>query len=458
MRNRFHWRMLSIWITFSLSLLLLQGFLIYTLEQSWFVSGIISLAVLFPAVYGLSKRLSNPLSEALQKLRRAGLIPHRLPSRPSDDELTGLSKGVHEILSHREKKLEEMTQERDQYRAVFQGMTEGILIVDRQERIQMVNEALRNLLDLQADVLRRKPLEVVRHSELEEALQHAVYGGRKRALEIQLPNRNEKILAVDVVPILSPEGGPQGALAVFHDVTRLKELEKIRQDFVANVSHELRTPLTTIKAYAETLLDNPLKEEVASRFVSVIKKHADRLSKIVEDLLLLSKIEARGFQIEREILPVDDLIRDAFDLVKEQADRKKIVLSTGRLSPHLAVEADRNYIEQVLINLLDNAIKYAPEGGTILLSVTEKETEIEFSVRDNGIGIPKEDLPRIFERFYRVDKGRSQEQKGTGLGLSIVKHIVQGHGGKVWAESEIGKGSTFYFTLPQPPKREPSRS
>jgi two-component system phosphate regulon sensor histidine kinase PhoR len=450
--------MLAIWITFALALLLFQGFLIYTLEQSWFVSGLISLAVLFPAVYGLSKRLSDPLSEALQKLKGAGLISHRLTSHPSDDELIKLSKGVDEILSHREKKLEEMTQERNQYRAVFQGMTEGVLIVDCQGRIQMVNEALRSLLGLQADVLGRKPLEVVRHSELEEALQHAVHGGEEGALQIQLSNRKEKILAVDVVPILSPEGGPQGALAVFQDVTRLKELEKIRQDFVANVSHELRTPITTIKAYAETLLDGTLKEEVASRFVSVIKKHADRLSKIVEDLLLLSKIEARGFQFEREILPVDDLICDAFDLVKERAERKKIVLSSGKLTPRLAVEADRNHLEQVLINLLDNAIKYTPEGGTILLSVIEKEADIEFSVQDNGIGIPKEDLPRIFERFYRVDKGRSQEQGGTGLGLAIVKHIVQGHGGKVWVESEIGKGSTFYFTLPQPQKGGHSRS
>jgi two-component system phosphate regulon sensor histidine kinase PhoR len=241
----------------------------------------------------------------------------------------------------------------------------------------------------------------------------------------------------------------EGAIAVFHDISRLKELERIRQDFVANVSHELRTPLTTIKGYAETLLEGALKEDVAFQFTQVIKKHADRLTKIVEDLLMLSRIESKEFRLEKKIVSPQDLVNDVIDYVRQSADKKRISIHKSEMAPSLKVEADRNYLEQVLINLVDNAIKYTPDGGRITISVVEKEgQEVEFSVRDNGIGIPKEDMPRIFERFYRVDKGRSKESGGTGLGLSIVKHLVQAHGGRVWVESRLGEGSTFSFTLP----------
>jgi two-component system phosphate regulon sensor histidine kinase PhoR len=230
----------------------------------------------------------------------------------------------------------------------------------------------------------------------------------------------------------------------------LKELEKIRQDFVANVSHELRTPLTTIKGYTETLLEGALEEEVAPQFLQVIQKHADRLTKIVEDLLTLSKVESKEFYLKWERLPLSELIDDVLDFVKEGAEKKKISISRSIILSSLEVIGDRIYLEQVFINLLDNAIKYTHETGEISISALEKEQgEIQVMIKDNGIGIPKEDLSRIFERFYRVDKGRSQELGGTGLGLSIVKHIIQAHGGKVWADSKLGEGSTFYIALPR---------
>jgi two-component system phosphate regulon sensor histidine kinase PhoR len=294
---------------------------------------------------------------------------------------------------------------------------------------------------------------------LEAAIRTALKSGETTAVELSVGTSGGKTVEVNVVGILpSSEAtdkdgeGVRGAIAVFHDITRLKELEKIRQDFVANVSHELRTPLTTIKGYAETLLEGALKEEVAFQFVQVIKRHADRLAKIVEDLLMLSKIESKEFHLKVEVIPVSELIHDVSDFVKEAAERKKISISQAEISPSLVIEADRNDLEQVFINLLDNAIKYTPEGGRVIISAIEKgQGEIEFSIQDNGIGIPKEDIPRIFERFYRVDKGRSQALGGTGLGLSIVKHLVQAHGGKVWVESQLEKGSAFYFTLPKQP-------
>jgi two-component system phosphate regulon sensor histidine kinase PhoR len=203
-------------------------------------------------------------------------------------------------------------------------------------------------------------------------------------------------------------------------------------------------------------LEGALKEDQAFQFVQVIKRHTDRLTKIVEDLLMLSRIETKEFQLKMEAIPLRDFIDDVVDFVKEPAERKRISLTRNEITSSLAVLADRNYLEQILINLLDNAIKYTPEGGRVVVSAVEKDsTDIQFSVEDNGIGIPKEDLSRIFERFYRVDKGRSKEMGGTGLGLSIVKHLVQAHGGRVWVESQMGKGSTFYFTLPN--RTEPTK-
>ena len=203
------------------------------------------------------------------------------------------------------------------------------------------------------------------------------------------------------------------------------------------------------KTYAETLMDGALKEDVAPQFVQVIKKHADRLEKLVEDLLMLSKIETRASALKPERLSVAELIKDTLDVIKEPAERKHVSIACEESMGSLFVDGDRNALEQVLINLVENAVKYGRQGGKIMLSAVEKDPgEIQISVKDDGIGIPPEDLPRIFERFYRVDKGRSQELGGTGLGLSIVKHIVQAHGGKVWVESEPGKGSTFYITLP----------
>ncbi len=336
-------------------------------------------------------------------------------------------------------------------------MAEGVLVVDERGRILVANDSLHQLLSLPKNLANRTPLEIIRNAELEEAIRKVIREGKDVSFELNLPLPLGKTFEVNVVGILpAPEEkerggeGIRGAIAVFHDITRLKELEVVRQDFVANVSHELRTPLTTIKGYTETLLDGALKEEVAPQFLQVIQKHADRLTKIVEDLLTLSKIESKEFYLKWERLPLSELIDDVLDFVKEAAEKKKISISQSIIPSSLEVTGDRSYLEQVFINLLDNAIKYTHEPGEISISAIEKgQTEIQVAIKDNGIGIPKEELSRIFERFYRVDKGRSQELGGTGLGLSIVKHIIQAHGGRVWADSKLGEGSTFYFTLPK---------
>ncbi len=455
MKLRLQWRWMVLSLILLLIFLMIQGYLLYSLKKSFLFSSLVSLIIIIPLAYFLVRSLTQPILEMTQKvIRLLSTALDREVHGNSKDELGGLSKAIGEMGIQLKNTIEEISREKDYLQTILKGMMEGVLVVDEKKHIKMMNEALRSLLPVSSDVADKTPLEIIRNAALESAIEKVLQGGKSEAFEMEAPAAGGKTLEVNVVAISSASkdshGTVLGAIAVFHDITRLKRLEKIRQDFVANVSHELRTPLTTIKGYVETLLEGDLKEEVASQFIQVIKRHTDRLAKIVEDLLMLSKIESREFQLKRETILLPGFIDDVIDFVKELAEKKKISMSRNEIASSMGVGADRNYLEQVLINLLDNAIKYTPERGKIMISVIEKDQkEIRFSIEDNGIGIPKEDLPRIFERFYRVDKGRSQELGGTGLGLSIVKHLVQAHGGRVWVESQLGKGSTFYFTLPK---------
>lgn len=457
-------RLRSKWALSFLSLilffLLFQTCFFYLLKSPFLLSSVLALLPLIPLTFLVVRFLIRPILEMNRRTMEwtSGHLDPESPAYP-DDELGDLSKGIHEVSIQLRKKIDEIAQEKEYHRAILDGMAEGVLLVDGGGRVLLVNEVLQRLLSISSLVAGKTTLEIIRNVELQEAIQEVIQNGKNRALEVMLPSVGEKIFEVNVAGIpSSPDEvnhNIKGVIVVFHDITRLKDLERIRQDFVANVSHELRTPLTTIKGYAETLLEGAWKEEVALQFIQVIKRHTDRLTKIVEDLLTLSKVESKGFQLKRERTSVLDLIEDTVDFIKERAEKKKVSISRSQISPSLAVHGDRNYLEQVFLNLLDNAIKYTPEGGKVEISVTEKDhQEILFLIKDDGLGIPKEDLYRIFERFYRVDKGRSQELGGTGLGLSIVKHIVQAHGGRVWAESQVGKGSRFYFTLPQSADRQ----
>jgi two-component system phosphate regulon sensor histidine kinase PhoR len=456
MRLRLKWILLFLSL-FILSLLV-QSLFLYALKASFGLSSLLALCFSFPLLYFLVSFLFRPLFR-ITKNTKDSAAGHLQPNALwfPDEEWAELSKAISEMDAKSRERVDEITREKEYYEAILGGMTEGVLLMDERGRILLVNKVLQRLISIPPNVAGKTTLEVIRSVEFEKAIQEALGKGAKRTFEITLPSAGEKTFEVNVVTIpsvakLGEEASAKirGAIAAFHDISRLKNLERTRQDFVANVSHELRTPLTTIKGYVETLLEGAWREGVALQFLQVIQRHTDRLTKIVEDLLTLSRIESKGFQLKTEQVPVAELIEDALGFVSPGAEKKRISILRGEIASPLFVPGDRDYLEQVFVNLLDNAIKYTQEGGTIEVSAIEKEDRLVlFSVRDNGIGIPKEDLARIFERFYRVDKGRSQEIGGTGLGLSIVKHIVQTHGGRVWAESQPGKGSTFYFILPK---------
>lgn len=448
----------TILILFSIFLfLILQVCFFFILKKSFFFSSILGFFITAFISHFLNRQLIQAIDGLLKKILQ--FIETHLRSKieiKSNKELYLLSKHIEQIELQIKNKTQEISRKEDYLKAILKGMVEGVLVIDERGKVILVNDAFKKLLSLPSDVSYRTPLEIIRNVQLEEAVKEVLQKGGNFSFELNLPSplgktfdvNISKISSFDIDPKVEKEGS-HGVIVVFHDITRLKKLEKIRQDFVANVSHELRTPLTTIKGYAETLLEGALNEEVAHQFVQIIKKHSDRLEKIVEDLLMLSKIESKEFQWNMESILVSELITEALSYLNESFKKKNITVSIAPIPPNLWIYGDRQYLEQVLFNLLDNAIKYGREGGTVTISarlIDQKEAEI--AVKDDGIGIPREDLSRIFERFYRVDKGRSRELGGTGLGLSIVKHIVQAHGGRIWAESQIGKGSTFYFTLP----------
>jgi two-component system phosphate regulon sensor histidine kinase PhoR len=335
-----------------------------------------------------------------------------------------------------------------QQQVLFNSMLEGLLLLDRNRKIYLANRAFKNLFGLKTELRGKTVMEALRVHELAALVERVEGDGQVFDYELKLPELSERWLQVNAAAIFNSAGEREGTILVFHDLTRLKRLERTREEFVANVSHELRTPLSLIKGYVETLLDGArANPEVAQRFLKIIERNTQRLDLLIQDLLSISALESGRVKLNLQPVALRPLVEKTFNDLKPPADNKNVVL-VNQL-PELAVIGDVNRIDQVLANLVDNAIKYGRVQGTVVVGGQKTDdNKIEVFVQDDGPGIPPEALDRVFERFYRVDKARSREQGGTGLGLSIVKHIVQAHGGEVWAKSEPGKGATFFFTLP----------
>jgi two-component system phosphate regulon sensor histidine kinase PhoR len=332
---------------------------------------------------------------------------------------------------------------------LFDSMSEGLLVLDESGHIQLANRAFSSFFGVTGDIRSRTVIEALRSHELAEIVESV--GGLAVSHELKLSRPSDSVLQVNAAAIQDAEGRRYGTIVVFHDLTRLKQLERARQEFVANVSHELRTPLSLIKGYVETLLDgakdNP---EVATKFLNTIDRNAERLKLLIEDLLTISELESGRMKLNLQSVSLPQVVDKVLADFKTRTLAKRVTLKNE--TPNLRVRGDAHRLEQVLTNLVDNAIKYGRSEGTVLVGARMQDHEsVETWVSDDGPGIPAESLERIFERFYRVDKARSREQGGTGLGLSIVKHIIQSHGGRAWATSEPGKGASFHFTLSADP-------
>lgn len=362
-----------------------------------------------------------------------------------------------------------IAQIKSQQEALLDSVAAGLLVLDSVGRIQLVNRPFMELFGVQAELRGKTILEAIRAHELAELFDRVCMGASVDAnksgalaanqvfeLEFRYPGPPERWFIVNAGAIRGQNGRVEGAVMVFHDVTRLRRLERAREEFVANVSHELRTPLSHIRGYVETLLagakDDPAH---ATRFLEAIARNATRLELLIQDLLAISELESARVQLHLQPVALHQFIEDVLSSFKDRAAARGVKLLNA--SPDLTVSADPERLQQVFANLLDNAIKYGRENGTVTVRARPAQDRlIEVAVQDDGPGIPTEALDRIFERFYRVDKARSRAHGGTGLGLAIVKHIIQAHGGKVWAESAPGKGATFYFTLPRPMPDSPT--
>jgi len=332
--------------------------------------------------------------------------------------------------------------------ALFNSMAEGVLILNPSDRIILINESLNFLFSLNADVRGQTVLEAFRLELLAHLVKRLKEERSIRGFELELPRLEDRWLQVNAAAVIDNQGTHHGSILVFHDLTRLKQLENTRREFVANVSHELRTPLSLIKGFVETLLEGAKDDaELATRFLRTIEKHTDRLTFLIEDLLTISRLESGRTAINLQSMGLRDAVGRVLDDLQTRTAEKRIKL-VNDVPESMTVRADANRLQQVLYNLVENAIKYGRNEGHV--SVGAKllpENKAEVWVHDNGHGIPPEAHDRLFERFYRVDRARSRETGGTGLGLAIVKHIVQAHGGEVWVKSEVGLGTTFYFTL-----------
>ena len=446
-------------------------------DAVWLAS-LLGLAVAIVLAYGASRFESRPVVEMTRSARemaRGEYLGHIPGTALAARELHDLARALRDLYSQVQDRVSQLSTEKTRLEAILDSVSEGILVTDPHHRVVLANPALTRMFGLDTWRPGMPLVELLRNTRVEEAVAETSKSGKGRDLEVELRGE-ERHIDIRVAPVVSERLG-RGAVAVFYDITRQRRLETMRKDFVANVSHELRTPLTAIKGCAETLVDGAIDDgEAAGRFLQVIATHSDRLTNLLNDLLDLSRLEADELDIEATPCCVRALAESSIESVAQLAASRGIAIDVS-VDPGTRVQCDRKLIEQALINLIGNAVKYSAENGRVevgslvlsradldqflagknwsggaaptALEGSEKTARaIILQVADTGIGIPSEAVDRVFERFYRVDKGRSREMGGTGLGLSIVRHVVEAHGERVFVDSELGRGSTFGFTLP----------
>lgn len=413
-------------------------------------AGIMVLAALVSLA--VSKKVTEPLEKMKKGAERfaQGDLKHQLTA-PKSQEIAAVVDSMNKMAYQLDERIKTVLRQKNELDTVLSSMTEGVIAVDNDQRFIILNQAASQLISSENEIQKGKKLqETVRNRELLDFVEKALKTDQTIETQISfLIDKQEKCLQLHGTALQDDKGRKIGALVVLNDVTMMRRLEKVRTDFVANVSHELKTPVTSIKGFVETLLDGAMNDpEDAKRFLRIIDRQSNRLHAIIDDLLILSKLEQQqSDEISFQSTKINKVLSDAVQLCEIKRKQKDIEVEVN-CDNSLRANINGPLIEQAMVNLLDNAIKYSDEGSDIQLSAQRLNGHIVIKVRDHGQGIESNLLPRLFERFYRVDKARSRNMGGTGLGLSIVKHIVQVHKGSVNVESELGKGSTFTLELP----------
>lgn len=424
------------------------------IQQMWILL-VVSLSLAFIIILFIGVKITRQYTRPIESATKVAmeLAKGNYKARTYEDHLdeTGMLSQYINILA---RNLQDMTRaqemQQDRLQTLIENMGSGLILIDGRGYINLVNRAYKELFEVEsAKFLYQLYYDAFTHNEIIELVEEIFMTEVKVRKQLQLPlNIEFKHFEVYGAPIIGTNDEWKGIVLVFHDITELKKLEQMRKDFVANVSHELKTPITSIKGFSETLLDGALNDrETAEYFLSIILKESDRLQTLIQDLLDLSKIEQQGFKLSIQACDVKEILEDIEVILKGKAKEKEIELTYTVPEGFVFVEGDLYRLKQIFINLINNALTYTPKGGSVHVQVEKDEGAVIVTVSDTGIGIKTEEIPRIFERFYRVDRARSRNSGGTGLGLAIVKHLVEAHKGLITVKSQLGEGTTFTVRL-----------
>ncbi|EAF2930242.1 PAS domain-containing protein [Listeria monocytogenes] len=411
----------------------------------------IALVIIAAISVFIARKITRPVREIIEV--STDLANHKYDSRihgKISGELQDLSISVNTLAESLETQMFEIKQNEQRLNAIVQNLVSGVMLINVDKQVIMTNRTMYQILG-ETEITGKPFYEVIKSFALSQLIEATFETKTIQQKEIILYFPREMILDASVSPILGENGEITGIILLLHDITQIRHLENVRSEFVTNVSHELKTPVTALKGFAETLLDGAMYDEMLlKKFLTIIKEESDRLHRLIMDILALSRIEQNPVPENVELVEVDEVIEQSARTIFEMATEKNIqVIIPEKTIPSVTIETDRDKLQQILINLLSNAINYTPVDGKVEVKLIEQEAEVIIEVTDNGLGIPAKDIDRVFERFYRVDKARSRHSGGTGLGLSIVKHLVENCGGRIEVESQEEVGSTFRVTLPK---------
>lgn len=422
-------------------------------HQVWLTQGtVFLLALLLFSLLG--SRIARKISTPIEKMTWVAkdITRQKFGSTvqvEGDGEIAELARAINFMSVSLEKQVKKIREDEERFNDVLRNMVSGVILIHEKGRIILANRAVSAMLGIpEEEMIGHFHIEAMKNYALSQLIDRVFATKEKVRGEINLYYPQERVLDVNIAPLFIQEKKLSGAVVVLHDITDIRRLERVRSEFVANASHELKTPVTSIKGFAETLLDGAMNEKETLRsFLTIIYNESERLQRLIQDILDLSKIEQKKLPLELKKFHIYSLIEEIAPTVRKDMAKKGIAFH-NEIPPQLTIEADYDRTKQIFINLIQNAVQYTPDHGSIQLTAEERDEGVTVMVEDTGIGIPAKDITRIFERFYRVDKARSRHSGGTGLGLAIVKHLVESHRGKIWVTSEEGKGSRFYVLFP----------
>lgn len=430
-----------------------------SLRRSLLLGFLVASAVGLLLAFAFSRRLSRRVKRLVEFCGQVaeGVFPQNFFGKSGRDEIHRLERHLNDMGEKIRQNVQQAIAEKEKANSILRGMMEGVLVIDPKGRVLVINEQAQRMFNLSPDrdILGASILELSRHPEMKKLIEQVlVFDFTSERYSRQVELHEGRWFRVNAVSLRNNQSSTYGSILVFHDITEVKQLERMRSDFVANVSHELRTPLTAIRGYAETLRQTPPDDPAdAQHFLSIIEKHADRLSRLTENLLTLSDLESGKIEIDFNPVDIKRVVQSVSEVFSDAANKKQVTLEQVIEQGLPAVMGDVDRLQQLLINLVDNAVKYTPVNGTVTVkaqrtTINSSIDAVELSVSDTGTGIPEHAIPRLTERFYRVDKARSRDLGGTGLGLAIVKHIAQAHGAQLKIESALHKGTMVSVLLP----------